>query len=91
MKGEQVLDVERGEMVEAELDRMIEKRARKEPNLDAQEELWKSSVRTYHSRQRKEIAAAWFAHFCRMAENHRTIAQDYELRAERLCEEGSSA
>jgi hypothetical protein len=56
----------------------------------AAEMVWKSSVRRYNERQRKETRAAWFAHFCRMAENHARIAQDYERRAEELCEDGAA-
>jgi hypothetical protein len=74
------------EVVDAELDRMIEKRARREHNPE--EMAWKSSVKRYNARQRKEIAALWFAHFCRMAANHARISEDYERRAEDLCKEG---
>ena len=50
--------------------------------------MYAESVRRYHSRQRRETAALWFAHFCRMSENHARISEDYERRAEELCEEG---
>ncbi len=52
--------------------------------------MYAASVRRYHSRQRKENVAAWFAHFCRMAENHARISEDYERRAEELCKEGAA-
>jgi len=78
------------EAVDTELDKLISRRAsqdrRQDP--DEREEGYIESVRVYHARKRKEIAALWFAHFCRMAANHARIAQDYERRAEALCKEG---
>lgn len=53
------MEIARGEMVEAELDRLIEKRASREPDPDEQEELWKESVRRYTARRRGEMRAAW--------------------------------
>ncbi len=81
-------DVSRGEIAEAQLDTFISRRAEKNGAARAEEMAWKSSARAHNARQRKEARAAWFAHFCRMSENHARIAQDYERRAEALCEEG---
>ncbi len=85
-----MLDVERGETIEKELEAFIGRRAEKNGAATAAEMVWKSSVRRHNARRRKEARAAWFAHFCRMAENHARIAQDYERRAEELCKEGSA-
>ena len=71
-----------------ELNRFIERRARKgEQDPDEQDELWKASVRVYHERRRRQNVAAWFAHFCRMADSHRALSEEYAQRAERLCED----
>jgi hypothetical protein len=49
-------------MVEAELDRMIEKRSRKgEADPDEREDLWVESVRRYNERERRQIRAEWTA------------------------------
>jgi hypothetical protein len=53
------MDVARGEIVEAELDRLIERRSAKEPDPDEREELWQQSVRAYNARRRDETRAAW--------------------------------
>jgi hypothetical protein len=53
------VDVMRGEIVEADLDRLIEQRSAKEPDPDEREELWQGSVRAYNARRREEIRAAW--------------------------------
>jgi hypothetical protein len=45
--------------MDAELVRMIERRASKEPHRDESEELWKESVRRYNARNRAEMRAAW--------------------------------
>ncbi len=84
------MEVAHVEAVEKELDAFIERRSRREPTPDELEPSYAESVRRYHSRRRKEIAAAWFAHFCRMAENHAKISEDYERRAEELCKEGAA-
>lgn len=53
--------VERGEMVEKELDAMIERRFRREPDPDELEPSYAESVRRFHDRHRREHAAAWHA------------------------------
>lgn len=76
------------EMVEAELTRLIEKRSRNgAQDPDEQDALWKESIKAYHERRRRQNAAAWFGFYCRMADNHAALAEDYQRRAEALCEE----
>ncbi len=77
--------------VDAELHRLIEKRAKAASKAEAEERMWKASARRYHEAARRKNRAAWFAHFCRMADNHAALAADYAERAERLCQEGSAA
>jgi hypothetical protein len=50
--------------VDAELDRLISKRASQDrrPDRDEQEELWKESVRAYTARRDEEMRAAWCSH-----------------------------
>ena len=84
----EALDVSRGENAEDQLLRFIDHRARQNGQERPEEVMYAESVRVYKARKRKEIAALWFAHFCRMAANHARIAQDYERRAEELCKEG---
>jgi hypothetical protein len=52
------VDIARGELVEAELDRFIATRSCKDPDADEREELWKESVRRYNARRREEMRAA---------------------------------
>jgi hypothetical protein len=74
--------------VDAELDRLVEKRART-GDAEAVQMLWNGSVRRHKEAIRQRNRALWFAHFCQMAENHARISKDYERRAEELCEEGA--
>jgi hypothetical protein len=53
------MDVARGEMVEAELTRLIEKRSSREMDSDEREELWQESVRAYNAGGREEKTAWW--------------------------------
>jgi hypothetical protein len=46
-------------MVEADLNRLIERRSSREMDPDEREELWKESVRAYTARKREEMRAAW--------------------------------
>jgi hypothetical protein len=60
---ESVMDVARGEMVEAELTCLIEKRSSREMDSDDErEELWQESVRAYNARGREEKRLAWCKH-----------------------------
>jgi hypothetical protein len=79
-----------GEMVEAELSRMIEKRARKgETDPDEREDLWVESVRRFNERQRRQIRAAWYGWHCEQAERHRrtleSLIAHHEGEAQKLC------
>jgi hypothetical protein len=76
------------EAAEAELNRFIDRRAEKNTEQRPEEVAYAASVKRHNTRQRKETRAAWFAHFCRMSENHAKISEDYQRRAEQLCEEG---
>ena len=93
------MDIARGEIAEAQLDAFINRRAeqrirengrtRSQDAATAREALWAMSVERYHQRARRQIVAAWFAHFCQMADNHAALAESYRERAEQLCcEEG---
>jgi hypothetical protein len=88
------MDVARGELVEAELDRFIETRSRRTPDADEREELWKESVRRYNARRREEMRAAWTSYHEGQDERHRRTLQEliahHEMQAAKLCKgEGS--
>jgi hypothetical protein len=46
----------------AELDRLIERRSRKEPDPDETEALYMESVRRYHEQRRLQARYAWHLH-----------------------------
>jgi len=77
------------DVVDQELDRLISKRA-STGDPEAAEMLWKSSVWAHHAKIRRRNRAAWFAHFCQMADNHARISRDYQRRAEELCQDERS-
>ncbi len=81
--------VARGEATEAELTRLIEKRAR-DGDPEAAEMLWKASVRRHHEAIRRRNRALWFAYYCNQADAHEALAASYRDRAEKLCEEGAA-
>jgi hypothetical protein len=75
-----------GEAVEADLDRLIERRSRqKDP--DEESELWKESVRAYTARRREEMRAAWCEHHQGQAVRLRAVLEElianHEKQAER--------
>ena len=86
-----MLDVERGETIERELEAFIAKRSRQEPDRHDLEPSYAASVRHYHSRQRKEIAAQWYGHHMDHAERlERTaarLAASHRDAARKLMEE----
>ena len=86
------MDTTRGEWVEKELNLLIERRHDQRVRTDGErveEELWMESERCYLEIKRRQSVAAWFAYFCRMRDNHARLSEDYQRRAEALCEEGS--
>ena len=78
-----------GEAVEAELNRLIERRSRqKDP--DEESELWQTSVRAYEEKRRQMARLEWHAFHCGQAERHRATLQalieHHESEATRLME-----
>jgi hypothetical protein len=67
------VDVARADIVDAELDRLISKRASQDrrPDPDEQEELWKGSVRRFNEKRRRMARLDWHAFHCGQAERHR--------------------
>jgi hypothetical protein len=84
------MDVTRGEMVEAELNRFIEKRSTRKIDPDEQEELWKESVRRYNTRRQEENRLAWCDYFGRIAASLRSRAEEYDHRARALLEDSEA-
>ena len=85
------MEIARSEAVEADLDRLVERRSRKgEVEPDEREELWKASVARYTARRREEMRAAWTSYHEGQAERHRRTLQDlishHETQAAKLCE-----
>ena len=85
------MDVAREGAVNADLDRLISRRASTDhgTTADEREELWKAGVRAHNAKIGRLNRAAWFVHFCQMADNHARISRDYQRRAEELCQEGA--
>jgi hypothetical protein len=81
-----VMDVAHGEMVEAELNRLIERRSSRKIDPDEREALWQESVRRYNARRREENRLAWCDYFSHLASALRTRAEDYDHRAQALLE-----
>ena len=81
------MDVTHGEMVEAKLNRLIEKRSSRETDPDERDELWKASVAAYDARRREENRLAWCEYHRGQAERHRVILEtliaDHEAQAEK--------
>jgi hypothetical protein len=69
------VNIARSEAVDAELDRLISKRAsqNRRPDEDEQEELWKASVRACTARRHEEMRAAWRECHQGQAERHRAV------------------
>lgn len=69
------MDIAHGEMVEKELDAMIERRSRREPDPDERDELWKASVAAYNARREAEYRQAWCEYHQGQAERHRATLE----------------
>ena len=67
------MDLTHSETVEAELNRLKEKRSSTEMDPDEREELWQESVRDYTARRREKMRAAWREYHQGQAERHRAV------------------
>jgi hypothetical protein len=74
--------------VDAELDRLISRRASQDrrPDPDEQEELWKASVRAYTGRRQEEMRAAWCEFHQGQAARHRAVLEALIARHEEQAE-----
>jgi hypothetical protein len=84
-----LVDVARADTIDAELDRLICKRASQDRRLDPdeQEELWKESVRRYNARRQEENRLAWCDYFGRLATGVRSVVVLLSTRAQALLED----
>jgi hypothetical protein len=63
-----------GESVEAELDRLIQRRSQqKDP--DEESELWRESLRAYEEKRRQMARLEWHAFHCGQAARHRAVLE----------------
>jgi hypothetical protein len=81
-----LVNISHGEMVEAELNRLIEKRAALD-DPEANEELWQQSVRRYNARRQEELQDEWREYHQGQAARHRAVLEEliagHEQQAER--------
>ena len=82
------MDTARSEAVEADLSRLIEKRASRETDPDERDELWKASVAAFNARRREENRLAWVGYFSHLAGALRARAEEYERRPALLEDRG---
>jgi hypothetical protein len=63
--------------VDAELDRLISKRASQDrrPDPDEEHDVWRESVRAYTARRREEMRAAWCEYHQAQAARHRAVLE----------------
>ena len=54
---------------------------------NAEEMLWKASVRKHNAKLRRQHRAEWFSFYSRLAESHARISRDFEAKAEALLED----
>jgi hypothetical protein len=84
------MEAEKTEALEAEIDRIIERRAREHNDANRTEELWRKSSRVHNARRRRENGAAWYDHHMAMREVHSRLASEHEAKALALLGAGGS-
>ena len=84
-------DIASGEIVDADLDRSIEKRdkmRRLEEGERAEEQAWVESTRVFNEKRRQQARVEWHLHHTSQAERLRNTLEDliahHEQRAEEL-------
>jgi hypothetical protein len=78
--------------VDTELEKLITRRAGTdhETTADERSRRWRESLARHKDAIRERNRWEWIRYFDRMAAAHAGIAQDYERRAEALCEDGAA-
>ena len=79
------MDISRGESVEHELNRLIEKRHDQRASEESHrpsEELWQESVERYNSERERELRAAWCSYHQDQATRHRRTLEALIARHE---------
>ena len=74
-------DISNGEAVEADLNRLIERRSRQR-DADEQEELWRESVRRYNDRKQEQLRNEWCEYHRGQAARHRAVLESLIARHE---------
>ena len=74
-------DISNGEAVEADLNRLIQRRSRQR-DADEQEELWRESVRRYNDRKQEQLRNEWCEYHQGQAARHRAVLESLIARHE---------
>ena len=74
-------DISNGEAVEADLNRLIERRSRQR-DADEHEELWRESVRRYNDRKHEHLRNEWCEYHQGQAARHRAVLESLIARHE---------
>lgn len=80
------MEVAKTEKLEAEIDRIIEKRAAERKGANAVATMWADSARVHNERRRRELSAEWYDFHERMRETHSRLAEEHEEAAARFLE-----
>jgi hypothetical protein len=81
---EAIVDVARAS---DQIDALIERRAGEGGRANAEEVLWKASVRKHHAKLGRQRRTECFAHYSCLSASLRRSAEEYDRRAEALPEE----
>jgi len=85
------LDVEAVEAVEAELDRLVSRRAVEARDAELVEELWKQSERAHRDRRREENREAWHSYEMHMCKLHASLSEEHRVKALTFLKQGEGA
>jgi hypothetical protein len=81
-------EIARGYQVEADLERLIERRSRNgETDPDEREPGYMESLRLYHERSEAEMRSRWIEYEQHMSELHTRLAEEHRDKAKKLLEE----
>ncbi len=72
---------------EAQLNNLLERRARERKEANFEEMAWKASVRKHNAKLRRQHRAEWFCYFSALADSLRRSAEEFERKAEALLDD----
>ncbi len=84
-------ELEALERAEAQINRLIERRAAEREQANAESAAWAESVQRYNAQRREAERLAWLDHHRRLAETHELLADEHRRKLGELIDQAATS